>query len=93
MNSGKVVLGVLAGLAAGAALGVLFAPDKGSATRKKISDKGTDFADGMGAQFNDFMAELKKTFETIKEEYTQMTASNGEASDEEVPSTGTPFRK
>ena len=40
MNSGKVVLGVLAGLAAGAALGILFAPDKGTATRKKISKKG-----------------------------------------------------
>lgn len=35
MNSGKVVLGALAGLAAGALLGILFAPDKGSETRKK----------------------------------------------------------
>ena len=36
MSTGKVMLGILAGLAAGEALGILFAPDKGSETRKKI---------------------------------------------------------
>jgi len=36
MDSGKVFLGVLAGITAGALLGILFAPAKGSETREKI---------------------------------------------------------
>ena len=36
MKSGKVLLGVLAGAAAGALLGILFAPEKGTKTRKMI---------------------------------------------------------
>ena len=47
MSTGKVLLGVLAGVAAGAMLGILFAPDKGSNTRKKISKKGEDYADAV----------------------------------------------
>lgn len=39
MKASNVVLGVLGGLAAGAILGVLFAPDKGENTRKKIAKK------------------------------------------------------
>jgi gas vesicle protein len=68
MNSGKIVLGVLAGAAVGAALGILFAPDKGSSTRKKISKKGREYAEELGEKFDDFLQGITGKFEMMKEE-------------------------
>jgi gas vesicle protein len=44
-NTGKIISAVLVGTAIGAILGILFAPDKGSETRKKLLAKGEDFKD------------------------------------------------
>lgn len=47
MSTGKIVLGVLAGIAAGTALGVLIAPDKGASTRRKIKQSGADLVNDL----------------------------------------------
>ena len=46
-DNSKILVGVLAGLAAGAALGLLFAPDKGSETRDKLSQSLKDLGDAI----------------------------------------------
>jgi gas vesicle protein len=62
MNSGKVFLGVVAGLAAGAALGVLLAPDKESKTRKIISKKTDELVDAINDKVERKVKELTDVF-------------------------------
>ena len=68
MSKGKLVTGILVGAAAGAILGVLFAPDKGSATRKKISQKGSDFTDTLKSKYSDFVDAVASKFSSAKED-------------------------
>jgi len=67
MSSGKVVLGLLAGLAAGAALGILFAPDKGTETRRKLAEAGEDYLDDAKDKIQDLMDDLHKQVDSAKE--------------------------
>ena len=62
MKPGNVVLGVVGGLAAGAVLGVLFAPDKGSNTRKKIADKGNDLKDSLKDSLGGLITKAKDEY-------------------------------
>jgi len=66
-NTGKLIGALLLGAAIGGALGILFAPDKGSETRKKILSKSDDLTDALKEKLNDFMEELKKEAETVKD--------------------------
>lgn len=63
MKSGKLLLGVMAGLAAGALIGILFAPDKGSVTRKKMYEIGDEYAEELKEKFSDLVDNITRKFE------------------------------
>ena len=81
MKSGKVLLGLLAGVAAGALLGILFAPDKGAKTRKKILAKGEGYAEELKEKFNEFAEALKEqrdeALAEVEEMATEKVSKNG----------------
>ena len=75
-NSGKVIGALLLGAAIGGVLGILFAPDKGSETRKRIAGKADDLTDSLKDKFNALMEEAKNELEAAKEKAIDF-AENG----------------
>lgn len=65
MNNGKVILGLLAGGAIGAILGILFAPDNGLNTRNKIAKKSNKIVDDMEGKFREFANSITGKFEEM----------------------------
>lgn len=78
MNTKNFITGVLVAAAAGALVGILFAPDKGSETRKKIKQKGSDLADEVKAKANSVANEMKEKFNAAKGEVSDLIAKGKE---------------
>ncbi|MDZ7774553.1 MAG: YtxH domain-containing protein [Bacteroidales bacterium] len=68
MSTGKVLLGIIAGAAAGALAGILLAPEKGSKTRKRIIRKGEDYKDEVEDTFNELLDTITEKTEKVKDE-------------------------
>lgn len=75
-NTGKIIGALLIGAAIGGTLGILFAPDKGSETRKKLAGKADDLTNSLKDKFNELLKEAKKEFEAAKEKAREF-AENG----------------
>jgi gas vesicle protein len=59
MSTTKILSAFLIGAAAGAALGVIFAPGKGSDLRKDITEKAKDLADAILAKAEEIVDEAE----------------------------------
>jgi gas vesicle protein len=57
-DNSKVLIGLLAGLAAGAALGLLFAPEAGSETRSRLGQSVKDLSDTIQERAADQLGNL-----------------------------------
>lgn len=69
-DNSKVLIGLLTGLAAGAALGLLFAPEKGSETRDRLNqslkDLGDSIKDRAADEINNLTSLKDKVVSSVK---------------------------
>ena len=89
MKSGNVLLTVLAGAAAGALAGVLFAPHRGTVTRKKIARQSEALTDEVKEKINELLDDLSERFEKTKEsvsEYADQKMHNSNSAKKEAAS-------
>ena len=68
MNTNKVVLGLIGGLAIGALAGVLFAPAKGSKTRKRIMKKGSNYTKEIKDKIEEFYNTVATKYDNVLEQ-------------------------
>ncbi|ESU30034.1 hypothetical protein FLJC2902T_05250 [Flavobacterium limnosediminis JC2902] len=68
-NTGKTVLALLAGAAIGAGLGILFAPDKGSETRRKIKEGIDHGKENLQHRFSEVTENIKSRFSRAKMDF------------------------
>lgn len=76
MNSSKVLLGVLGGIAVGAIAGVMLAPASGKKTRKRIMNKTKDYAGDLKDQLNDLKDNVSHKFNGYLEDAKEVIDRN-----------------
>ena len=73
MRAGKMLIGAVIAMATGAVLGVLFAPDKGSTTRKKLSKQGSKYLGTLKDTASEYVDTLEETFDSVKDTAVSLT--------------------
>ncbi len=68
-NNSNIIAGILGGAAVGLTLGVLYAPDKGSETRRKIREKAKDAKDTIVEKSSAIADEISSRFSSRQNEF------------------------
>jgi gas vesicle protein len=72
MKPGSILLGAAIGVVAGGLAGLLFAPKKGSVTRRFIAKKGTDYMGGMKERYSESLRNVNQKIDNLKDEVRNM---------------------
>jgi gas vesicle protein len=75
MEAGKTALGIVLGIGVGALLGVLFAPAKGSKTRRRIMDKGQGYADDFKGKLEGMYQDASGKYDALLEDAKEVVNS------------------
>ncbi len=70
-NTGQTLLALLTGAAIGAGLGILYAPDKGSKTREKLSEEAKKAQKKLNQQINETTSTLGDKAQVAKLNFEQ----------------------
>lgn len=68
MKSTNLMLGLLAGALVGSVAAILFAPHKGTVTRKIITRKGEEYADLLEEKVDDLLVAIDSQIKDVKKE-------------------------
>ena len=66
MRTKNMVIGVASAALAGAAIGMLFAPRKGSDTRQQIADRSNEYMNGTKTRFNSMINGVSSKLDSVK---------------------------
>ena len=87
MKTGQLLIGALVGITAGAIIGILYAPKKGSVTRRFIAQKGSDYVDDMKERFNDNLKVVNQKIDSLKDEVKTLVKKGLLKAEEELKNT------
>ena len=79
-NNTKIIIAAAAGIAAGAIMGILFAPSSGKETRKRIKKAGSQLTENV----NETIQKGRKSLTTLREEIKERLESMSDGSEDYI---------
>ena len=86
MKGQSIIIGAVAGLAAGALIAILFAPDKGTEVRSVIGKKSGEYLDSVKKGFNSFVDGFSDRIHDAKDEVSDIAKKHNQGAPKPHPS-------